>query len=148
MKCHLPTQGGHSSCFCGRARLPFTATLFLLSTASSLGCCLSTLPPGIKARSEANRAKYMLTTKYRTTSIRISEAMLTGSIITSSTWFSFTSQALEHPATFPFIFLQVLQPVPGSEIVGSAELRKRKHENKKGGNWGETTNIMIFVGHN
>ena len=28
-------------------------------------------------------------------------------------------------------------PVPGSEIVGSVELRKRKHENKAGGNWGE-----------
>ena len=25
-------------------------------------------------------------------------------------------------------------PVPGSQIVGSAELRKRKHENKTGGN--------------
>ena len=28
-----------------------------------------------------------------------------------------------------------LLPVPGSEIVGSAELRKRKHENKTRGNW-------------
>ena len=28
-------------------------------------------------------------------------------------------------------------PVPGSKMVGSAELRKRKHENKTGGNWGE-----------
>ena len=27
------------------------------------------------------------------------------------------------------------QPVPGSEIVGSAELIKRKHEHKMGGNW-------------
>ena len=34
-------------------------------------------------------------------------------------------------------------PVPGSEIVGygSAELRKRKHENKTGGNWGEKGRI-------
>ena len=28
-------------------------------------------------------------------------------------------------------------PVPGSEIVGSAELRKHKHESKTGGKWGE-----------
>ena len=28
-------------------------------------------------------------------------------------------------------------PVPGSEIVGSAKLRKREHENKTVGNWGE-----------
>ena len=27
------------------------------------------------------------------------------------------------------------QPVPGSEIVRPAELRKREHENKTGGNW-------------
>ena len=27
--------------------------------------------------------------------------------------------------------------VPGSGIVGSAELRKCEHENKRGGNWGE-----------
>jgi len=26
------------------------------------------------------------------------------------------------------------EPVPGSEIVGPAELRSRKHENKTGGN--------------
>ena len=29
------------------------------------------------------------------------------------------------------------EPVPGSGIVGSAELRKCEHENKRGGNWGE-----------
>ena len=27
------------------------------------------------------------------------------------------------------------KPIPGSEIVGPAELRKRKHENKTGGNF-------------
>ena len=33
--------------------------------------------------------------------------------------------------------LPSLQPVPGFEIVGSAEVRKREHENKTGGNWGD-----------
>ena len=33
--------------------------------------------------------------------------------------------------------LPSLQLVPGSEIVGSAEVRKREHENKTGGNWGD-----------
>ena len=33
--------------------------------------------------------------------------------------------------------LPSLQLVPGSEIVGSAEMRKREHENKTGGNWGD-----------
>ena len=36
------------------------------------------------------------------------------------------------------------QPVPGSEIVGSAELRKRKHENKTGGNWGKRGRAPFF----
>ena len=31
----------------------------------------------------------------------------------------------------------VVLPVPGSEIVGPAELREREDESKTGGNWGE-----------
>ena len=34
-------------------------------------------------------------------------------------------------------------PVPGSEIFGSAELRKRKHENKTGGNWEEKGRLSL-----
>ena len=34
-------------------------------------------------------------------------------------------------------------PVPGSEIFGSAELRKRKHENKTGGNWGQKGRLSL-----
>ena len=33
--------------------------------------------------------------------------------------------------------------VPGSEIFGSAELRKRKHENKTGGNWEEKGRLSL-----
>ena len=35
-------------------------------------------------------------------------------------------------------------PVAGSEIGGSAELRKRKHEDKTGGNWGELFECLFF----
>ena len=45
----------------------------------------------------------------------------------------FLGNILSEPSRMPKIFL----PVPGCEIVGSAELRKGKHENKTGGNWGE-----------
>ena len=37
---------------------------------------------------------------------------------------------------------QLPWPVPGSEIVGSAKLRKRDHENKTGGNYGATTPLF------
>ena len=36
------------------------------------------------------------------------------------------------------------QPVPGSKTVGPAELRKREHENKTGGNWGEKGRLPSF----
>ena len=45
----------------------------------------------------------------------------------------FLGNICSEPSRMPKIF----EPVPGCEIVGSAELRKGKHENKTGGNWGE-----------
>ena len=48
--------------------------------------------------------------------------------------------------TFAFVGELRTQPVPGSEIVGPAELRKREDENKTEGNWGEQAlSLFLFL---
>ena len=59
-----------------------------------------------------------------------------------STKFMLSMQVLKqiegkHTLCIQLIAFDVRQPVPGSEIVGPAELRKSEEESKTGGNWGE-----------
>ena len=44
-----------------------------------------------------------------------------------------------------FVLYMKLYPVPGSEMVGSAKLRKRKHENKTEGNFSFFPPLQLFA---